>query len=865
METDNWQEIETLFHAALLLKDADSRAAYLARECSGNALLQREVESLIAAFETERSFMEQPALSLGIEVLGDAQSGSLVGQSIDHYRIVRLLGRGGMGEVYLAEDSRLERHVALKFLTHDFFDDDGRGKRQLAREAKAVALLEHPNICAVYGIEEADQHNFIVMQFVEGQTLDCVIGQEPLKVERILALAEQIASALSAAHARGIIHRDVKPQNIMVTASGQIKVLDFGLAKLTAPKPGLAGGAGDNPSQISQQGLIIGTIAYMSPEQLRAEALDYRSDVFSFGIVLDEMLRGKNCFKRASEAETISAILSNDPLPVAGLPAGIGEETERITRKCLKKNREERYQSADELLQDVSSLRREIAARPTAGRAHATHQPRRFRYYASAASLALIIALLLLGAFVNHLNRARVSTLAILPFVNESADSSADYLSDGLTQSLTDRLSRLSKLRVKSPTVVSIYKDQKTNPAQAGRELNVETVLTGKIVTENGALFLRASLSRTVDGSTLWERNYRVEVAQILTAQDEIISHVTSNLGVSLSDDEKRLLTSHQTDNAEAVRLYMLGQYYWKKRDRNNIQTAIDLFEKAIEADPLYAQAHAGLANSYVMLARVSYGAHPTREVMAKARAAAKEALKLDYSLSEAHTSLGIVLFTYDWDWREAEARFKQAIELKPDYPAAHFWYSNLLTAMGRFDEALRESEVAREIDPFSPAAIVNVGSTLYNARQFDRATAYFKELLAQNPDDPRSLYLIGLIYLKQNKQNEAIEAFEKIEDKLYAAAPLGYAYAKAGRRADALRMIEKLEEFSSLKRNVPPMEKAIIHIGLNDKEKAFKYLEEAYEEHFVTVAYLKVEPIFDDLRADPRFYDLIRRINLSD
>ncbi|HEV7860415.1 MAG TPA: protein kinase [Pyrinomonadaceae bacterium] len=858
MEINNWQEIETLFHAALQ-RAGPERAAYLSQECSGNALLLREVESLITAFETEHSFMEQPALSLGMQVLVDVPSGSLVGQLISHYKIVRLLGRGGMGEVYLAEDCRLERHVALKFLTHNFLDD-GRGKRYLAREAKAVALLEHPNICAVYGIEEADGQNFIVMQFVEGQTLDHLIDDDRLEVERILALAEQIASALSAAHARGIIHRDIKPQNIMVTASGGVKVLDFGLAKLIEEKPGVKG-AGDNPSQVSQQGLIIGTLAYMSPEQLRAEELDYKSDIFSFGIVLDEMLRGKNCFKRASEAETISAILANDPPPLDALTHLIKRETARIALKCLKKNRDERYQSTDELLLDVRSLQKGDAIQSQARLTGFARRAVKRGSYA-VAGLALIVVLLSLLAF-QYFNHMRVRTLAILPFSNESGDAGAEYVSDGLTQSLSDKLSPLSKLSVKSPTMVSVYKNRKTDPLVAGRELKVEAVLVGKIIKEDDALFLNTRLLNTADDSTLWEGHVKIEMDEIPTTQNKIIGNVISNLPVSLSEDERKSLTRPQTEQPEAFRLYLLGQYYWKNRNEENIKKAVSLFNRATDIDPLYAQAHAGLANSLVMLPRTSFGAQSTRDVMAQARAAARQAILIDPLLSEAHTSLGIIAFTYDWDWREAESRFQLASHLKPDDAAPHYWYSNMLTAMGRFDEAVKESVIARELDPFSPAETLNVGSTFYNARLFDRATEYDRRLLDENPNNSRALYLQGLILLKQEKYDDAIQVFKKIENKIYRDAVLGYAYAKLGDRDDALGMIKELEELSKPE-NKLPMEKAIVYIGLNDKENAFKFLEEAYTEHFITVAYLKVEPIFDDLHSDRRFADLIRRINLN-
>jgi serine/threonine-protein kinase len=863
MELNDWQHIEDLFHAALQL-EAEARASYLARSCGGNEALRQEVESLINTFERERSFMEQPALSFGLKVLSDELSKSLTGESIGQYKIFQLLGKGGMGEVYLAEDCKLERNVALKFFSNKFADDE-TAKDQLTNEARAVAKLEHPNICTVHGIEETDGHTFIVMQYVEGRTLADVIRDEPPDLKQVLELAEQIVSALAAAHAAGIIHRDIKPQNIVVTAEQKVKMLDFGLAKLVQGNRNLEGAAAQ-ASQTARVGIVIGTIAYMSPEQVRAEELDFRTDIFSFGTVLYEMLGGENPFRRARDEDTLAAIKADaptPPLPLANPVSDIPESLRRITHKCLEKKRELRYQTADELLADLCQLLKDREPGVNRSPQAAAQKRIRFKYYAAAAVVLLV--LLSAGAAFIYLRMARVHTLAVLPLANESSNPDMEYLSNGLTQSLIDRFSGLSKLRVKPSTLVSVYGQRKVDAVTAGRELKVDAVLEGKIVGQNEALSLQVSLINTADGTELWTKQFDLKMAEILPLQDEIARAVTASLGLWLSDEEKRLLVKHQTDNPEAFRQYMLGRYYWSKRDPENLQTAINHFNEAKELDPLYAQAHAGLADSYVLMNLVAYGKLSTQEAMTRARRAAWDALNIDATLSEAHTSLGIVKLKFEWNWQEAEKEFRQAIVLKPDYAPAHYWYSGLLVVLGRFDEAIRQSEITRELDPFSPLAVMNLGRTFYHAGQYERAAEYFNEILEKDPGDQKALYMLSLVYLQKDMYQQAIESLQKIAavNPLFAAAPLGYAYGKTGRRAEALGILKKLEE-ASKQNPVPPQEMAIIYVGLNDKEKAFELLEEAYRQRFAPLTNLTTEPLLNDLRSDPRFADLAHRMNLT-
>ncbi|MBC7911383.1 MAG: protein kinase [Pyrinomonadaceae bacterium] len=863
MESKDWQQIEEVFHSALPL-GATERSAYLSAACSGNEALRGEVESLLAAFEDEPSFIEQPALTLGMKVLSGDKPGMLAGRSVGSYKILRLLGRGGMGEVYIAEDSKLGRRVALKFLA-DKFVDDGWAKKQLTKEARAVAMLEHPNICAVYGVEEIDGYNFIVMQYIEGETLASLMKDEPLPHRQALEFAEQIASALSSAHAHGIIHRDVKPQNIVVTQSGQVKVLDFGLAKFVQRQEALEN-AGD--SLFSRKGLIVGTIAYMSPEQLRAEELDYRSDIFSFGTVLHEMLGGENPFKRENDADTINAILSSQPPPLADVAPQIPEAIDDTARKCLEKDRTERYQTADELLHDLRSIREDWERGVSRPRKQSVLPKRRYVYAYALAARAFLILLMSIAAYVYNgsaKDQPKVQTLAVLPLVNQSADPGMDYLSKGLVESLTDKLSHVSSLRVKTVTAVSFDKQQTVAPDQTGRALNVDAVLVGQVIKQQGALLLQMSVVRSTDGAQIWQETFNLNAGEILRLQTEIIRKISLGLRLLISPEEEKLLDKRATENQEALRLYWLGRYHWNQRSREDIQKAINYFDEAIRLDPLYAKAHAGLADSYLLLNLASYGTLPTKEAMLRARAAAKDALKYDATISEAHTSLGSVKLKYEWDWPEAEKAFKQAIEINPEYVPARYGYANLLVVMRRFDEAIRESETAREIDPFSPMGKINLGRAYYYARQYEKAAGYFNEVLAANAQDPRGIYMLGLVYLQTGRYDESIKILERLHsiDPLFAAAPLGYAYGKTGQRTRAHSIIKELDEAAQHK-PVPPLEKAIVYIGLNDKDAAFNFLQQAFDERFSSLINLTTEPLFDDLRPDPRFAELARRINLT-
>jgi serine/threonine-protein kinase len=853
MEVKDWERVESLFHAALPL-DAGARAAHLELACAGDQALRAEVESLLAASERDEGFLAENAFNAGLEVLSGAQAERLEGKQIGCYQVLSQLGRGGMGEVYLAEDTRLGRKVALKFLSGKLVDDNW-AKRQLVKEAQAVAMAEHPNICPIYGIEEAEGHSFIVMQYVEGETLADFIAARRPDVAEALSLGAQIVAAVAEAHAHGIIHRDIKPQNVVVGGGGQVKVLDFGLAKIIHRKDGVAP-LGEDSSRVSQGGLVIGTVAYMSPEQLRAERLDFRSDIFSLGTVLYELFTGQKPFARASHAEVISAILTSRPPPLAAHSPAIPPELDSIVFHCLEKDRNQRYQSASELLYDLGNFQHGRAAAPA----------RRRALNLAAAALALLLLLVVISAFAYH-RFTRPYKLAVLPISNDSGDAVVEYLGDSLAESLISKFSRLPGLRVSPFTTTSGYRGERRRaPQEAGRELDVDAVLLGRIVREGDSLVLKTELIDASDGAQLWGERYDdINTISIAGVQHDIAAKVGTAVELPMGGREQKLLAAQDPDNEEALREYFRGRYLWRNRSKENIQKAVDKFNAAIALDPSFAKAHAGLADCYALMNSPAYGNMPTEEAMNRARAAARQALAIDNSLAEAHTSLGVVHLRYDWDWAEAENRFRHAVSLDPDYAPAHYWYSHLLTVTGRQPEAIAESELARKLDPLSPLTRMNFCREFYFGRQFDTAAACLREMLREDPANVSAQRTLGFVYLQQGMNDAAIEIFEKIPDtnRALKVVALGYSYARAGRKAEALGILAEVEKMAE-QTYIPPHERAVIYLGLDDKDHAFYWLNKACDERFATMIYLTVDPAFDTLRADPRFDDLARRVNLQ-
>ena len=853
MADRNLQQVETVFHAALDLPGAE-RAAYLKQACNGDERLLAEVISLLTTFENSNGFMEQPTLSLGFNVLLNSEE-SLVGKTLGVYRIISQIGKGGMGEVYLAEDTRLNRKVALKFLSMEFVGDNW-AKRQLVKEAQAAAMLDHPNICPVYGIEAFEDQTFIVMQFVEGDTL-ADFRKTPVDNEKLITIATQIVSALAEAHAHGIIHRDVKPRNIMVTAGGNVKVLDFGLAKYVKQKP--LDLSDDSISNLSQIGVVPGTAAYMSPEQLRNEKLDFRSDLFSVGTVLYELVSGTNPFLRNSIVDTISAILKEEPKPLSqsGKPCPKGFDA--LVQRCLKKEREQRYQSADEMLLDLGKLDKDAVGRPA------------WSLYPSMRQAAALFALLLLAtvAIALYYSRtiAKPHTVALIPFSCEYS-STEPCPGSNLTRAVVERLSRGDNLQVITANETDLRFDNSPKTAQTiGRDLGAEVVLFGRVIKRGDLLVLQTKLENVKDGLNLSEREYFLP-SQDAPIEEEMIVRLSFNPGVALTEDEKNsfsALATMQHRNAMAVEFYHRALHYWNRRDKTNIPIAVSLFESAIDKDPTYAAAYAGLANCYAVMNTTAYGQLTAKDAMQRASAAAKKALELDPNLADAYISLGIVQYKYEWNWQESEKLFKKALDSNPESASAHFWYSMLLGTIGRYDEAIAESERAKELDPLSPLYLSNVGRAYYRARRFDEAIVYLKALLAERPNETSATYILAFAYFQKQMYQEAIELLEQISksNRWLGAGPLGYAYAKVGRTDDARRLLADMDAAPATE-NIPAQERALIYTGLGDNDSAFDWLERSYENRFSSVISLTSDPFWDALRSDRRFGVLARKINLN-
>jgi serine/threonine-protein kinase len=862
MQSSKIQEVETVFHEVLELPP-EEREGYLAQACSGNAALYAEVWSLISAADSGASgFMDEPAVSLGLTIISQNSEQSLVGKSLAAYLVIARLGRGGMGEVYLAEDTRLGRKVALKFLSQELLHDNW-AKRQLVKEAQAAAMLDHPNICPVYGIEEVDGHIFIVMQYVEGQTLLDAIRAQSIGPEDVVNVARQIAGALEEAHAHGIIHRDIKPRNIMVTPSGQVKVLDFGLAKTVTPKIDKEPSEFSN-SRITSNGFAPGTIAYMSPEQLRDERLDFRSDLFSLGAVLYEIMEGRRLFARESEAEMISAILTDTKHTYKKPNSKIAQ----IIQKCLEKNRDERFRSASELLISLKSITEVSKNGFMFVRGSAFWNA---VYLFSAVALILTVVLLIkwarqptdatpVDAAVTGEN-SRAYSLAVLPVKTDKTAKNSDYLKRGLPEDLIRRLSVTPGLKVRPYTSVANYEGQAVDAAKIVKELNVNAVLALELFVKDGRTMLGSRLTKA-DGLEIWSDEEAMDWQSILSIQDRIVQNVNHHLTQYQMSDEK-FAAARGTSNSEAYKQFMLGRYYWRNRDKEKLPLAIDYFTKAIALDPLYAQAYAGRADSYVLLNLISFGKVPTEEAMAKARADAREAIALDPNMAEAHTSLGVIYLRYEWRWDAAELELQKAIQLNPDYATAHYWYSNLLFIMGHPEQSLEESQKAKDLEPFNAPTVLNYCRILSRVRPVEQGLACFEKLEKEHPESDHIKYGYALLKYRSNQQKDAIAMFERIyaKDKTWGAA-LAYARARSGNLEGAKKVLTEMLELSR-HQYIPPQEFAIIYAGMGDTDNAFAWLEKEYIERFGGLIYLTVEPLFQPLRSDPRYYSMVNRLNL--
>jgi serine/threonine-protein kinase len=849
----------------------------------------------------------------------ELQIAEIVAVRIGRYKLIEKIGAGGMGEIYLGEDERLNRKVALKILP-ELFTQDADRVRRFELEAKAASALNHPNIITIYEIGEADGAHYIVTEYIQGQTLRQQMA-ESLTIETALEVAIQIASALKAAHEVGIVHRDIKPENVMVRPDGLVKVLDFGIAKLIErPSPPQSHAAADNqatvafdvddpyPTHLDQfvttpaeapnetaVGIIMGTVTYMSPEQLRGQKVDARADIFSLGVVLYEVITGTSPFAGSTQADRIAAILEREPAPLCESRPEAPAEMDRIVKKALRKDRDTRYQLVEDVLGDLKDLKQELAFQAKLERSSQEHTvvlrssgpglttpPHAAGQTTSTAEIILsevkrhkrgallsLATIILVTIAIAYFANARfgsagsgITSIAVLPFTNSSNDPEKEYLSDGISESLINQLSRLPGLKVIANSSCSRYKGKDTNPRDIARALDTTGILTGRVSQLGDRLSISVELIDARDSTQVWGERYDRKATDLLAVQSEIAREITEKLRLRLTTGQRQHLSAAETGRPEAYDLLLKGYFFRARGSTEDRKKAGEYFQQAVARDPGYALAYAQLSDIYRSL--VGSSILDPKEYLPKAEQAARKAIELDDGLADAHNALAN-LKTYAWEWDDAEREYKRAIELNPNLALAHRWYASFLRLMGRHEQAIGEIKRARDLDPLAPGVSATVGYIFFNARQYDQAIEALKETLELDQDYPYTHLFLGFTYTAKGMYAEAIAEYQKAI-KLGLDTPatqifLSAAYAQSGDRQRAHAILEQLRTRKEL---VSPGNLAILYAALGEREQAFASLEQAYQEHDSQLQYLGVEPGFDPLRLDQRFQDLLHRVGLS-
>jgi eukaryotic-like serine/threonine-protein kinase len=788
----------------------------------------------------------------------------MIGETVLHYRILDKIGGGGMGVVYEAEDTRLGRHVALKFLPQQF-GKDADALERFQREARAASALNHSNICAVYDIGTHGDQPYIVMELLKGQPLRRVIGEKPMEIEKALDLAVQIADALDAAHSEGIIHRDIKPPNIFVTDRGQAKLLDFGLAKQA---PGRKKDSGpDIDEHLTMVGKTVGTIAYMSPEQARGLQLDARSDLFSFGVLLYEMVTGVLPFQGSTNAETYEAILNKDPVPAMERNPKVPARLERIISKALKKDPKQRYQSASEMRNDLKELLRET----TAGRsspvqemiAQASLSVSRHKLIAALLFLFLLIVLVA-GLWYRSASKTReqeastrsgIPAIAVLPFRNLSDDPENEYFSDGLSEELLNVLAQNRGLRVAARSSSFQFKGKNKELKEIGKQLKVSNILEGSVRKAGNHVRISAELVNVADGFQLWSETYDRELNDIFAVQDDIARSVGEALKVKLLGQNS---PSAKTGNSEAYNAYLQGRYFFDRRSKEDLEKAVGYFEQSVKVDPGYAPAWVGLASARYRQA--DWGYVPVDQGYEAARKGVQTALKLDPNLAEAYSTMGWIQMTYDWDWAGADASYRKALELEPGNANVIRNAAGLASILGRFDEAIRLNQQAADLDPLSVTAHYYLGVHCYYAGRFKEAEAAIKKSLELNPEYPAAHQFLGVIDLANSQPDRAIEELKKEPEPLWRGYGLALAYFAAGKKeeADAL-----LSDYVEKNRVGSAYQIAEIYAFRGENDKAFEWLDIAYKQRDGGLSEMKGSPLLRLLEKDPRYASFLKKMNL--
>ncbi|MEP6819385.1 MAG: protein kinase [bacterium] len=831
------------------------------------------------------------------------------GTRLGRYEIRSKIGAGGMGDVYLARDRSINRDVALKVLPVSFAADRERLQR-FRQEAQAAASLNHPHIAHIYEVGESEGTNFIAMEFVDGLSLRDWVHSDEADLPRLLRYLQQVAEGLAKAHGAGIVHRDLKPENIMISRDGYVKILDFGLAKLIEPQKTWSSSDSEVATvleHLSRSGVILGTVGYMSPEQARGRTtkIDQRSDIFSFGCILFEAVTGRKAFPGEDAIDSLNKIIREPAPSIATIRPELPVELQKIVRRCLEKDPDERYQSIKDVANDLKELRRELAtsaihssasgspvsigvaysgplvgAPPTARSTDVPLSPVSTReasveYVASeikqlktATRLIAVLSLIaiVVGAIVlrSYLHKseseAAIDSIAVLPFVNQNNDPETEYRSDGLTESIINSLAQLPNLRVIARSSVFRYKGKETDPFAAGRELGVRAVLTGRIMQHGDSLTISTELIDVRENKQLWGEQYTENVSDLLSMQRVIASQISTNLRLKLSAPDEGRLAKHYTDNSEAYQAYLKGRYHWNKRTAESLEKSVEFLNQAIEKDPSYALAYAGLADTW--FSRGWYKYVVPKEAYENAKAAATRALEIDDRLAEGHAILAAIKTTHEWDWAGAEHEFKLAIELNPNYATAHQRYSLFLPITGRFDEAIAEARKARELDPLSLPINENVGDILYLARRYPEAIEQLRKTIDLDPDYGVARSTLAKVYEAQGLYAEALE------ERLHGASAETVAQTKNLFASSGIRGVWQYRLDGLLARSkteyVSPADIALFYARLNQKDQAFAWLAKAMEDRSILFNYLIADARFDNLRPDPRFAELVKRVGLK-
>ncbi|MBZ5618992.1 MAG: protein kinase [Acidobacteriia bacterium] len=851
MNPDRWNQIEQLYHAARE-QNPDEWDGFLKQACGADEELRRELESLLG-YETETAMLlDRPALLVAARALALDQRSRMIGRTLGHYRVESWLGAGGMGEVYRATDTRLDRTVAVKVLSeHLSTHPDALARFEI--EAKAAAALSHPNILAIHDFGDEHETAYAVTELLHGETLRARLTRSPLELQEAVGIAIAVAEGLAAAHAKGITHRDLKPENIFLTEDARIKILDFGIAQMGPLLSDEAAGVESATSASAEAGMLIGTVSYMSPEQAEGKKVDPRSDVFSFGSLLYEMLVGHRAFQGKTKLETLDAIRHQEPEALDKVSAA---GLRPIVTRCLAKAPSSRFPSAHELLLELKKPRAERV--PLA---------RRKPVWAGAMALAIVLLALALlpqkwRAWLPNSGR-RVTSLAVLPLNNLSNDPEQEYFADGMTEALIADLAEITSLRVISQTSVMQLKGTKKSLAEIAHQLNVDGVIEGSVLRSGDQVRITAELVDIATDRHLWARTYDRKVGDVLTLQGEVAREIAGEIRARITPQESGRLSRDRSVSRAALDAYLKGRFYWGQFKEESLTRSIESYQEAIKIDPAYAAAYAGLSESWTGLGWI--GARPWEEVRGMAKDAALKAVSIDGTLSDGHAAVAVVALR-DWDWKTAEVEDRKAIDLNPGYPTAHMSYGNILRYLGRAEESIAQAKRAVELDPLSALTNEVLADAYLCARRPDLAVAQCQGALELYPDDSRFHLILGWAYFYQGRYDSAVEAITRslaVDGVDPALSPdLAYINAVTGKKEAAHKTLDLL---LALAKQAPVDSGmiALIYTGLDQRQEALDYLEQAYRKHSSMMAWLKVDMRFDNLREEPRFQDLLRRVGL--